>query len=126
MASKEFVDQRRHKRFRVKEGMYAVLRDNGTNSLGAMLDISMGGLSYRYIPNDDSQSRAVELDIFLSGNGFKAENLPFRIVTDFEIDPEVPFSRIPLRRSGVQFGSLTAQQITQLEDVIMNDTAGED
>lgn len=118
-----FLDQRRHKRFRAKEGMFTVLRDNGTDILGTVLDISKGGLSYRYVPKDGSQGRWFELDIFMSGEGYRAERLPFRTVTDFEIDQDVPFSTVPVRRSGVQFGSLTPEQINQVENVIINDTA---
>ncbi len=125
MSMTGFLDQRRHKRFRAKEGMFTVLRDNGADTLGTVLDISRGGLAYRYVPKDGSQGRCFELDIFLSGEGYRAERLPFRTITDFEIDQDVPFSTIRVRRSGVQFGSLTGEQINQVENVIKNDTIGE-
>jgi len=122
MKGKPTVENRRFKRYRVKEGVYAVLRDNGTRKMGTMLDISRGGLSYQYVPENSTENGTFQLDIFMAGEGFRAKALPFRQVTDLEIDQNIPFSSIPVRRSGVEFGSLSDAQLAQVEAVITNDT----
>ncbi|MBW1782257.1 MAG: PilZ domain-containing protein [Deltaproteobacteria bacterium] len=70
MKGKPTVENRRFKRYRVKEGVYAVLRDNGTRKMGTMLDISRGGLSYQYVPENSTENGTFQLDIFMAGEGF--------------------------------------------------------
>lgn len=115
------MDQRKHKRFQVHEGVFVVCGPY-SNKLGQIMDISMGGLAFRYVAGNHESSEPFELDIFFTGHGCYMSKLPFRTISDFEIVNEIPFSSVTIRRCGVQFGRLMPHQISQLEYLIREHT----
>lgn len=127
----ELVEQRRHKRYQVPTGLFVALGPNDT-ILGQILDISMGGLAFRYLdskkPTDCSY-----LNIFLIEHDFCLGNVPITSVSDYEIDNTVvckivdgvPLSCRAMKRSSVQFGELTYHQRYQIEGFIQNHTTDE-
>jgi hypothetical protein len=124
MKRKKRVEQRKQNRFRVREGAFAVLGDD-ISKLGQIIDICMGGLAFRYVAMGTPTDGPFKLDIFLDEKGFYLGSLPFKIISDIEIDHEIPFSSITVRRHGVQFGKLTHKQMSQLNYFIRNHTVGE-
>ncbi len=124
MKRKKLVEQRKQTRFLVREGAFAVLRDN-MSKLGQIIDIAKGGLAFRYLAIGNPTNGSFRLDIFLAENGFYLGNLPFKIISDIEIDHEIPFSSLTVRRLGVQFGDLSDKQTSQLKYFIHNHTTGE-
>ena len=113
-------EQRRHQRFFSKDGAYINLRNN-TNKLGQILDISMGGLSYRYVENGIKHGD-YKLDIFLVGPDFRAESIPVHTVYDCEMNNEEVADNLKVRRQGVRFKDLNGIQFTLLEHFIENYT----
>jgi hypothetical protein len=96
---------------------FAVLRDH-VSKVGQIMDISMSGLSFRYIVNGGSPDASFELDILLVGHGLCIEKVRFKKVSDFQIPNKSPFSPLLIRRCGVRFEELTLEQRSQLEDII--------
>lgn len=125
--TKEVDERRKHKRFRVQNGAFAVFTafswPYSTQKLGQIIDIGMGGLAFSYIASEEAPTGAVELSIFLAENRFHLRNIPFETISDVETN-EVPFSSITMKRSGVQFGELTPNQVSQLKYFISNHTIG--
>ncbi len=121
MDSSKSSDQRKFRRFKVKEGAFAVLQ-NGDSKIGQLIDISRGGLGIRYINEEDGSHRFYELDIFLTNEGFYIKRVPFKTVSDFEVSVQQPNNIVFMRRRGVQFGELTLRQISHLEYFIHNYT----
>jgi len=121
---KGHIERRQWKRFKVAEGVFAALI-NHSNKLGQIKDISEKGLSFRYIDSDEGYSEARELKIILGSGGLCLEGIPFKEVTDFEIKSEFSFSSIKMRRIGLEFGKLTPDQETRLNNFIQNHTIGE-
>jgi hypothetical protein len=93
--------------------------------MGKIIDISEGGLAFRYINTEDKTSGPCELDIFLSDGNFYLNKVPFKNISDVEMDNVPSLASIRTRRSGVQFGELTQSQIFDLEYFIQNHTVGE-
>jgi hypothetical protein len=120
----EHIERRQSKRFKVAEGAFAALI-NHNNKLGQIRDISAKGLSFRYIDSQEGPSEARELKIILGSGGLCVEGIPFKEVTDFEIKSEFSFSSIKMRRIGLEFGNLTAEQQSRLNTFIQNHTIGE-
>lgn len=118
------VEQRKHKRFRPQEGTYAVLKGAG-KKLGQVINISRGGLAFRYIDIGERPKRSFELDISIEEYGFKLDNLSFETVSDFSTSREFPFSSTPIRRRGGQFKALNKNQISGLQYFIQNYAIGE-
>ena len=116
--------RRNNTRFRVPEGTFAKVKGSA-NKVGQMIDISKGGLAFRYIDIGERPNRSFELDMIVKNNGFHLGNVPLITTSDLEADKEFAFSSIPMRRSGGQFGELMDSQISQLEYFIQNHTIGE-
>lgn len=124
MERKEIVDRRIHKRFKVQDYALAVVRAN-IRKVGQIIDISRGGLAFRYMSNGERLNGSFELDILLADNGFRLEKVTIKAISDFEIANETSFSSITMRRLCAQFGKLRHNQISQLEYFILNHTIGE-
>jgi len=117
MADREkIVEQRKHNRFQVKSPSFAVLRPNA-NKLGQIIDISRGGLAFRYDANKAQGNRASQLAI-LADNSFCLDEVPIKTISDFELDSADIFKT--MRRCGVQFGKLTPDQTSHVEFFIRN------
>lgn len=122
--SNEFVERRRLKRFKVKEGIFAVLMPD-SQKLGQILDMGKGGLSFLYIDSGTAPDESRELDIFVAGQKFYLAKLPVQIVSDIRIPNKIPINPIVIRRHGIQFRELTSDQASLLEAFIQQYTAGE-
>ena len=112
------IEKRRHLRYPALDGVIVALNPKA-EILGQMIDIGLGGLSFRYIDTEVAAPPSDELLILLNKPRFYLENLPFRTVTDFELPNEFIFSTVSIRRMGIAFGDLTSKQRTQLEDFIL-------
>ena len=122
--AEEFFEQRKHKRFRPQDGTYAVLR-GPREKLGQVINISQGGLAFRYIDIGERPKRSFELDSSIEENGFILDRLSFETVSDFSASREFPFSSTPIRRRGGEFMALNENQISDLEYFIQNYAVGE-
>ena len=118
------LDERRiHARFRVQEGAFAAPRSDA-RKLWQIIDISRGGLAFRYVDHGDAFDKSSELEIITRDTLFSVENIPFRSISDSEIADETLLS-YTIRRHGVEFGTLGFNQESQLEHFIENHTEGE-
>ncbi len=124
MSRIEVVERRRHKRFLAVDGAYAAVRPQ-YDKIGQIIDISRGGLAFSYMVSDSQEQESSELDIFLIGDDFHLDKVPFKMVSDQEIPERLCPGSLKMRRCAVQFGELTQRQIFQLEDFILSYTVCE-
>ena len=117
-------ERRQQKRFKAREGAFAALVDQESR-LGQIKDISLQGLSFRYIDNHEKLKKASELKIIIGNQGLYLDKLPFKIIFDFEIESEFSFSRVNMRQVGLKFGDLTPVQRGRLDHFLNNHTIGE-
>ena len=117
------AERRKYKRFHVQNGAHAVLGTHYAELLGQIIDISRGGVSFRYVAGEKPSSGSFELDISLAN--FYLRKVPFKNISDFQIANEFFLGSIPIRRRGVQFGELTPNRISQLEYFIQRHTTRE-
>jgi len=117
-------ERRQQKRFKAEEGAFAALVDQESR-LGQIKDISIRGLSFRYIDSHEKLENADELKIILGNQGLYLDKVPFVKISDFEIESEFSFSIIKMRQIGLQFGELTPQQKLRLDQFIEYHTIGE-
>ena len=126
MLDRSVLDERRQqKRFKAQEGAFAALVAQESR-LGQIKDISLRGLSFRYIDSHEKRENADALKIILGDEGLYLDNVPFRKISDFEIENEFSFSRIKMRQIGLEFGELTAEQKMRLDRFIQYHTINED
>jgi len=124
MGRKERVERRKHKRLRAEDGAYAAIRPH-YNKIGQIIDISRGGLAFRYMVCNSENDGPCELDIFLLGNGFHLDKVSVRMVSDQEMPEGVSPGLLTMRRCAVQFEGLSQKEIFQLDYFIQNHTLGE-
>lgn len=116
---KRIVERRKNKRYKAKEGAYAAISPH-SRRLGQIIDISMGGLSFKYIENNDEQEAKPERSIFLSSLGYYVGELPFKTIEDYEITNYPSFSSMKLRKRRVQFTELSFKQLFDLDFYLRN------
>jgi hypothetical protein len=114
------VERRKHKRFRVREGAFVILKPSETGA-GRLVNISMGGLMFEYVATKEPSVEATELELFVTDSVFRLYGVPCESVWDLPVykHPSIPLQK---RQSGVQFGKLSAHQTSQLEFFIANHT----
>ncbi len=119
------VERRKNKRDKAVEGAYAAISPN-SHKLGQVIDISMGGLSFKYIDtsSDDSDNKPVpEESIFLSSMGYYVGDLPFKTISDYEITNAPSFSSMKVRKRHVQFSDLSFKQLFDLDYYLRNNVS---
>ena len=123
-AVKILAERRQQKRFKAAEGAFAALVDQESR-LGQIKNISIRGLSFRYIDGDEKLESAKELKIILGRAGLYLDRVPFKKISDFEIKSEFSFSSVKMRQIGLKFGKLTSEQRLKLDRFIEYHTIGE-
>ena len=116
-----FVERRKHTRFQLKPGAYAVLSPN-LIKLGQIIDISVSGLAFRYIRYGDKDVDNVDSDVLLYGKNMYVDRIPFRIVSDVELTNPGIFSSVLMNKFSIEFKNLTGKQLEQLEMFIKSHT----
>lgn len=123
---KRTVERRKNKRYKAVEGAYAAVSPN-SHKLGQIIDISMGGLSFKYIDtsNDDSKedTRLPDETIFLSSMGYYVGDLPFKTVADYEVTNAPSFSSMKVRKRHVKFTDLSFKQLFDLDYYLRNNVS---
>jgi hypothetical protein len=85
--------------------------------MGEIINISMGGLSFRYISDKALPKGSLALDLLCVDDGFQVAGLPAKTVVESLLAGDV-------RRCGVQFDRLTDGQVSQVRHFIQAHTAG--
>jgi hypothetical protein len=111
---KELIEGRQHRRFTVQNGGFAALCNEFT-ALGQIIDISRGGISFRYVASEARTCGSAELRILMTDGSFCFERVPFKTIWDSAMPHEFSFGTITLRHCGGQFGDLTHSQKVDLE-----------
>ncbi len=117
------MEQRRQIRFVPHDSAFAALGSTFAR-VGKIKNISIGGLAFEYITDEDSDQEASQLDIFLSGNDFHLAKVPCRVVYDMpkrksDDASRIVFETFMTKQCGVQFVGLTEDKVSQL-DLFLN------
>ena len=108
-ASEHRLERRKHERFSITGRAFVVIGLQNSQKLYHIVDISQGGLAFRYfIENEELEKEHFEVGI-LSGKNYYAENLPCRSVADHLYKSSGPHAINMMRRS-VQFLELSPEQ----------------
>jgi len=116
------TDRRHSKRYQAKEGVFAVLVAK-QDKLGQIRDISMKGLSFRYVNNEIGSKDPLELKIIIAGCGLYIDKVATEIISDFEIEGGFVVSSLKLRQTGIKFINLTSEQRYQIGRFIRKHTS---
>lgn len=123
MGQKGVTEKRRHKRFKVKPNVFVEISSDLPH-IGQLIDISKGGLSFRYIEREGPKA-CDRLKIYIAGNDYSLQNLKVKTISDIKIPSQLAHSGIGIRRQGVQFEDLSSENIESLDYFIEQHTVGE-
>ena len=84
-------------------------------ALGPIINISQGGLAFRYVASQDRSRESSALKILLSDGSFSMHRVPAQAVWDRPIPRAYSLGLITLRQCGVQFVELTEEQRLDLK-----------
>ncbi len=117
-------ERRAHKRFSVKEGAFAVIKEqhDTKTTIGQVIDISECGLAFKYMAGGEPVKSVHKLDIFFSGQGIQLKGISFKIISDIGIENSFTFSSVLMRRGCLQFQNLTQIHRDQLNKFIQKYT----
>lgn len=111
----KIIERRQHPRYQLSDN---ILVFNET-TFGQIINFSEGGLAFSYLINKDIvQEIFVELSILNSSSGFYMENITCKTVNTSDSTPIHPTGSTIVRRNGVQFDNLTADQLQQIESFL--------
>jgi len=115
-------DRRKDERFQVKRFTFVKLWSESNEDIGQLLDISESGLSLRYFLKAQNPINFSQLGIFSPDCDLAIDGIPFRVISDTELPNGSPLDPIMFRRSGVQFGQLTPEQLSELDYFLKTNT----
>jgi hypothetical protein len=117
----KITERRKHRRFQAKDSAFVVSVPFGSSEkIGRVINVSRGGLLFRYVGGENKLNELCRLDIFVKGGSFYLENLLAKTISDVEIDHGTVWIFAPMRRCAVEFGELSDNQISLLESFIQN------
>ena len=121
---KKLVERRKHTRSRVHAGIFAALSPQ-FGAAGQIVDISRGGLAFRYVVSQQRSNQPCKLSILLPDGSSGLDGVPFKPVWDCPIPYDFSFGALTFGRCGVQFKELTDNQKSCLDHLIRDRTTGE-
>ena len=117
MGGEKLFERRKHKRFRVPRNTYVQLNGQ-VSQLGRVLDISRGGLAFRYISVGKELKEVFQIDLVSGQFNPGLRCLPVKVVSEIEMVSETPVRAVTLSRASVQFEALMNEQANWLERFI--------
>jgi hypothetical protein len=107
---------RKYRRFLTHGRVLARVRST-PETMFHVIDISVGGLAFRYLGDGELGGSADEIDLF-HDESLALRGIPVRAVSDCPLD----YGFIPMRRRSLSFGDLTPEQRFALDAFIVNYT----
>jgi hypothetical protein len=119
---KEFVERRRHERFKVENGAIAIIRFSNiiatAQKYTQILNISRGGLAFRTIDRKGESNNPAKLDLLFIHDSICSAYLkyvPLKTVWVTHIDSKTSFNQLKFKKQGVEFREMMPQQESQLD-----------
>ncbi len=117
------LERRKHKRYLLKENVLVF----NEATFGQIINISKGGLSFRYLTQrDEKPLTSFAIGILNGDNGLYLENLRCRTVTVTDTPPIHPSNTTIIRKTGIKFMGLTPEQNKLLAKFIANNSIKEE
>jgi hypothetical protein len=113
----ELLERRSHERYEIRQGAIASLH---LTVIGYAINISRGGLAFRYVASRDRSSEWSILKISTTDQTFNLGMIPVEVVRDVPIPESFTTGAISLRSCGLKFGDLQDYQEFALRYFIQN------
>ena len=114
-------ERRHHERFKLPDEALVFLGKD----TGAIVDISKGGLAVHFTVFEKELAPPRTLDIFFAQAHFYLPNIPVLLVNEVQTLPNSLFSTLRVKRLSMQFGPLSNEQQTLINDFISSHSVAE-
>ena len=113
----QYSPVRAHQRFSAVDRALVLINSESETLPYHIVDISEGGLSFRYLGKKLKSSKATKVSLY---HDYKliVGDLPINTVSDYRLQDNL----VPVRRRGVSFKEMTSEQLSKLEVFIQNFT----
>jgi c-di-GMP-binding flagellar brake protein YcgR len=119
MKAKLGRDRREHKRYRIKNGFFAM----DSTRFGRIIDISLGGLAFTCIGQEEWEINQGTGHIF-GNDALCLEQVPFRLRSRRNDANHIPNSAIRMQRLSLEFVGMNEAQKARLKAFIINNCEG--
>ncbi len=119
----DFIDRRKHKRYATMRNSFVILDSDFTKRYH-IVDVSEGGLSFKYPMKNDPVKGFHNISIVTPDGSLIMDKITYKPIWDMEIQESSATHEGPIRRCGIQFDALTAYQMERLDYFIKNYTRG--
>ncbi|BCS97118.1 hypothetical protein DSLASN_27500 [Desulfoluna limicola] len=124
-------ERRQHPRYNARNGTYVSMLPAST-CMGQLLDVSVGGLTFRYIDHERGERNREETHVFIGDDSVYLDRIPSTIIEDVPVFERSSFdvhglsrrSAKRMRQRRVRFNGLTPDQKAQLEYFLRYRTEG--
>jgi hypothetical protein len=110
-------EQRRHKRYNIKSGAFALLKSNDLEILGSIKDISSHGICLAHI-DENQELKDDKITVNLITEDACYEDFPSKNIWDREEEGGFIAAMVKMKRRGVRFEELSKEKQLQLDDFI--------
>ena len=118
------TERRKYARFKPKRRALAALSYSPTVA-GHVVNISEGGLSFRYVASQKRSEESAHLNLLTPDGAFQYKALPFKTVWDYALPDDFSLGSISTRYCGVEFGSLSDEEKSEIRRFIETHTTTE-
>ncbi len=114
-------ERREHKRYRVKNGFFAM----DSTRFGRIIDISLGGLAFTCIGQEEWEPVNQGTGHIFGNDSLCLEQIPFRLRSRKNSANHIPNSAIRMQRLSLEFLGMNEAQKARLKAFIINNCEGE-
>ena len=117
-AAEEQKNERKHKRYNLASDAFALLKWNGAEVLGSIIDISKGGLSVSHIDNNEDLEALARITVNLISEKVCCENFIGRSIWIKKEEGAFTSARVQMKQCGIEFGQINEENQVQLKEFI--------
>ncbi|MCJ7539108.1 MAG: PilZ domain-containing protein [Desulfobacterales bacterium] len=117
LQQKILSDPRQYCRFKALDSAYVLLKTQLGERLGFLSDFSSGGLSFEYIPTEETLEKNCQIDIILDDKNIHIEIPSCSKISEFELEDKY-YSPVKMHRVGVQFNEIEPRKLNDLVSLI--------
>ena len=104
------AERRKHHRYKTSQDAFVSFKP-GSFQLGRIINIGKGGLSFIHVDTRQPLAAFSKMDVFLANDGFRLSEIPYKVVSEFDLKDQSSNHDLILYQCCVAFGHLTQFQI---------------
>lgn len=117
LPQKKINDIRQYCRFKVPDGAYVVFNTAHGQGMGFLSDLSSGGLSFEYIPTEETSAGSGRIDLVVNAGKVHIDMPSCHKIFELELEDKY-YTPVKLRRVGVRFNGIDPRKLNELASLI--------